>query len=110
MLKIRLTRIGRKKRPFYRIVLTEASRSNRGRYIELLGSLDPHKRKESFIVKEDRIRHWLSHGAEASVSVHNLLADRGIIKEKKKKATRQNKKKAQKQEQKAQDAKSKKAE
>jgi len=78
MLKIRLQRVGRKNIPSFRIVLTDSRNSTKsGRYKEILGSYDPVKDVKT--VKEDRVKHWLSMGAQATGTVHNFLISQKII-------------------------------
>ncbi|MFA4880323.1 MAG: 30S ribosomal protein S16 [Candidatus Doudnabacteria bacterium] len=77
MLRIRLTRRGKRNRPFFRIVVAEARAPIKGRFIEVLGGLDPLGKKTS--LKEERIKYWLSCGAKPSDTVHNLLVGHKII-------------------------------
>jgi small subunit ribosomal protein S16 len=77
MLIIRLKRIGKKNYPHYRMVVAEKSRSVKGKFIEILGSFDPHSKEKSF--KKERILYWLSNGAQVSDTVYNLLAKEKII-------------------------------
>jgi len=77
MLKIRLTRRGKKNRPFFRIVVAEKSAPIKGRFIEILGFLDPITKKTGF--KNERIKYWISKGAQCSATVHNLLIKNKII-------------------------------
>jgi len=95
MLKIRLKRVGRKNRPFYRVVVAEHSLSTSGSFLETLGSFDPRNKKKTLILKKERIKHWLSKGAGCSPVIHNLLVDKGLIKDKKVKASSGRKKKKQ---------------
>lgn len=91
MLKIRLKRIGRKNRPFFRIVVTEASTGPRGKSIEILGHFNPADKKNSTVLNIERIKYWLGNGAKASPVVYNLLVDQGAVSGPKKKATRKHK-------------------
>ena len=80
-LKIRLTRGGAKKRPFYRIVVAEASAPRDGRYVERLGTYDPMVPKEHeqrLVLKKDRIKHWLGEGAKPTLRVQKMLAKVGL--------------------------------
>ncbi len=86
MLVIRLSRTGRKKRPMYRIVLQERSWSPKSKAIEILGNVNPHTDPATINLKEDRIRHWISEGAQPSNTVHNMLVTKGIIEGKKKRS------------------------
>ncbi len=77
MLVIRLTRIGKKNQPSYRVVLTEKTNPVRGKFIEILGSYNPRLKTKA--LKAERIQYWLSKGAQASATVHNLLVNEKII-------------------------------
>lgn len=82
MLKIRLQRTGRTNNPSYRVVVTEHTNGPKsGRATEVLGSYNP-KTKER-LLNEDRIKHWLSKGAKASGTMHNMLISAGITSGKK---------------------------
>lgn len=79
MLMIRLQRVGRKKIPIFRIVLTDKRNSTKsGRYLELLGNYDPRKGGIKQ-VNGEKIKHWLSKGAKATGTIHNLLISEKII-------------------------------
>jgi small subunit ribosomal protein S16 len=81
-LKIRLSRGGAKKRPFYRIVVADSRKPRDGRYLERLGSYNPMLEKDDparIILKEDRIRHWLGNGATPSDRVARFLGQAEII-------------------------------
>ncbi len=77
-LKMRLVRIGAKKKPFYRIVVAASESPRNGRFIEIVGNYDPGKDPAEVIVKEDRVREWLSKGAVPSVTVSSLLKKKSI--------------------------------
>jgi small subunit ribosomal protein S16 len=96
MLAIRLQRIGRKKHPVYRVVVSEKTKDMYGNHLEILGQYDPHS-KES-VLKDERIKHWISVGAQASESVSNLLIKEGLLEGKKKKSVSISKKRAAKKE------------
>lgn len=93
MLKIRLKRIGRIKQPFYRIVVADVRRSPQSISKEILGSFNPRNKKGSLVLKEERIKYWLSQGAQVSGVVHNIFIKAGIITGGKKKVTKVHKKK-----------------
>jgi len=83
MLMIRLQRVGRKKIPIFRIVVTDRRNSTKsGKYLEAVGSYDPRQNGIRQF-KADRIKHWLSHGAKLSGTLHNLLVSEKIIEGKK---------------------------
>jgi small subunit ribosomal protein S16 len=78
MLKIRLTRRGKKNKAFFRLVVAEHSSPIKGRFVEALGFLNPHTKERKF--EEDRIKYWIGKGAQCSDSVHNMLVRAGIVK------------------------------
>src|SRR4030042_4809870 len=78
MLKIRLTRRGKKNKAFYRIVVAEHTAPIKGRFLEALGYFNPHSKEKS--IKADRVKYWLEKGAQCSDTAHNLLVREGIIK------------------------------
>ena len=76
-LKIRLSRGGSKKRPFYRIVVAEASAPRDGRYVERVGHYNPMVAKDNdqrLVVNGDRVKHWLGLGAQPTERVQKLLS------------------------------------
>lgn len=79
MIKLRLRRMGSKKRPFYRIVAAEHSAARDGRFIEIIGTYNPIVEPAEITIKEDRVQHWLSVGAKPSETVEGLLKKQGII-------------------------------
>ncbi len=82
MLKIRLQRVGRKNDASFRVVVIESQRGPKaGNALEVLGFYDP--KKNVIEIKGDRVTHWISVGAQASDTVHNLLVKQKIIKGKK---------------------------
>lgn len=76
---IRLQRLGRKKQPSYRFVLNEKSRDTQAPSTEILGYFNPVQNPKLLELKTDRIKHWLSVGAQCSNTVHNLLVKEGVI-------------------------------
>jgi len=82
MLAIRLARIGRKKKPMYRVVVSEKSKDMYGNHLEILGNYNPHTKEA--VLKTERIQHWLKFGAQASNTVHNLFIKEGVLKDVKK--------------------------
>lgn len=81
MLVIRFQRVGRRNDPAFRIVVTEKRSKPKSGGLEILGSYHP-KTKENTL-KRERILYWLSKGAQASPTVHNLLISKGLISGKK---------------------------
>jgi small subunit ribosomal protein S16 len=79
MLVIRFSRVGKKNKAQFRIAVQEHTSAPTGRHTEIVGSWDPHSKQGTF--DKERIEYWLSQGAQASDSVHNLLVKQGIIKD-----------------------------
>ncbi len=77
--RIRLTRMGSKKRPFYRIVVASSESPRDGRFIEILGTYDPRKEPFEVNVKQDRLSDWLQKGASPSDTVAGLLKRQGLL-------------------------------
>ncbi|QMU55701.1 MAG: 30S ribosomal protein S16 [Candidatus Mycalebacterium zealandia] len=73
MVRIRLTRLGAKKKPFYRIVAAEKRRARDGKFLEVLGYYDPVKRPHELKFDEAKIKEWLSKGAKPSNTVKKLI-------------------------------------
>lgn len=80
MVKLRLKRFGRTHRPFYRVTAMDQRSARNSKSIEELGTYDPCNKDESkqFALKEDRIRYWLSVGAQPSDTVATLIKKAGI--------------------------------
>lgn len=82
MLTIRLTRVGKKNNPSFRVIVVESKRKVKtGNYLEMVGSYDP--KVDRVDLKADRIKHWLGMGATVSDTVHNLLVSNKVIDAKK---------------------------
>jgi small subunit ribosomal protein S16 len=84
MLSIRLRRTGSKKRPFFRVVVSEARSKKEGQFIEVLGFYNPRTKPAVVEINKERIQHWIKCGARPSDSVRTLLAkhltrDRAIV-------------------------------
>jgi small subunit ribosomal protein S16 len=79
VIKLRLRRMGAKKRPFYRIVAAEHSSPRDGRYIEVVGHYDPLTEPPTIKFEAERAKHWLSVGAKPSPTVEGLLKRAGVI-------------------------------
>ena len=74
MVRIRLARLGAKKKPFYRVVVADSRSPRDGRFLEILGHFDPLR--EPTVLKLDltRVDHWIQHGAQPSETVGDLIA------------------------------------
>ncbi|ADG41239.1 MULTISPECIES: 30S ribosomal protein S16 [Leuconostoc] len=77
--KIRLKRMGAKKRPFYRVVIADSRSPRDGRFIETVGTYNPISQPEEIKLDEAKILSWLSNGAQPSDTVRNLLSHAGIL-------------------------------
>ena len=78
--RLRLSRIGRHKRPFYRVVAVDSRMRRDGRCIEVLGTHDPLKEPALTELRAERVLDWLRKGAQPSVTVRTLLRRSGIWK------------------------------
>ncbi|MBI3803301.1 MAG: 30S ribosomal protein S16 [Nitrospirae bacterium] len=78
--KIRLTRMGRHKRPFYRIIVTDSQSPRDGRFVEILGTYDPLSDQGGVNLKEERAIGWLKKGAEVSETVRSLFTKAQLFK------------------------------
>jgi len=76
--KIRLTRIGAKGKPSYRVVVADSASPRDGKFLEILGNYDPKKDPAEVILKEERVREWLAKGAKPTLTVSQLLEKKGI--------------------------------
>lgn len=80
MLIIRLQRVGRKKVPLFRLVLTDSKNSTKsGKYVEVLGSYNPHSKKDKLVFDDKKVKHWMGMGAKISATVHNIFVDAKVI-------------------------------
>lgn len=77
MVKIRLSRFGRKDLPFYRIVITNAREKRESNFIEFVGTYSPMDKKVTF--NEERTKYWVSVGAQPTDTVRRLLVKQGIL-------------------------------
>ncbi|HIT38251.1 MAG TPA: 30S ribosomal protein S16 [Candidatus Onthousia faecipullorum] len=78
--KLRLMRMGAKKRPFYRIVATDSRSRRDGEYLELVGTYNPINNEKDVKINEEVALKWLNNGAIPSDTVRNLFKDAGIMK------------------------------
>ena len=77
--KMRLTRIGDKKSPFYRIVVTDSRNARDGAYIDKVGHYDPTRVPAEVKIDADKAKDWLSKGVQPTETVKSLLVAQGII-------------------------------
>jgi small subunit ribosomal protein S16 len=84
MLSIRMRRTGSKKRPYYRVVVTEGREPREGSFVEILGVYNPRTKPATVEIDKGRVEHWIKCGARPSDSVRTLIArhltkDRGAV-------------------------------
>ncbi len=77
MLAIKLAKTGKTNKKMFRVIISEKSRDPYGNVLEILGSYNPHSKE--LAVKEDRIKYWLSKGAQMTATINNLLVGQKII-------------------------------
>ena len=77
--KLRLTRMGAKKRPTYRIVATDSRSPRDGKYLELVGTYNPIKEPAEIKIDEEKAMKWLSEGAIPTDTVRDLFRSQGIM-------------------------------
>lgn len=90
MLTIKLSRIGKRKKPMYRLIISEKSKDPYGDSLEILGSYNPFTKEID--AKGDRINYWISKGAQMTATVNNLLVEKKIVEGKKVTASKPGKK------------------
>ena len=96
MIVFRLCRTGKKKQPYYRIVIQDKKRDPWSPAIEIVGNMNPRLEKKDAVINAERVAYWLSKGAQPSPTVRNLFIDRGLMKGEKVKHTRITAKRAKK--------------
>lgn len=77
--KIRLTRMGAKKRPFYRLVVADSRAPRDGRFVEILGHYDPLADPAEVVVDKEKAAMWLARGAQPSDTARRLLRKAGLL-------------------------------
>ena len=82
-IKIRLTRMGDKKAPFYRVVVADGRCARDGKYIENLGTYNPLKEPFELNLKDERVKYWLGNGAQPTETARELLVKANILEAKK---------------------------
>ena len=80
MVKLRLSRMGAKRQPFYRIVAADSRSPRDGRFIEIVGNYDPTKNPAIVNVDEEKVMNWIRNGAQPTDTVRSLLSKKGIMK------------------------------
>ncbi|MBI5582616.1 MAG: 30S ribosomal protein S16 [Deltaproteobacteria bacterium] len=80
-IKIRLARMGAKKQPFYRMVVTNSESPRDGKFIEILGTYNPNAEPAKVVWNPERLKKWLSTGARPTSTVQSLIRSSGVLKE-----------------------------
>ncbi len=78
MVKIRLTRMGARNRPFYRVVVADSKARRDGPFIEIVGYYDPKKEPSEIKIDADKVKYWIERGAQPTDSVKRLLQRAGL--------------------------------
>ena len=81
--KIRLTRLGDKKSPFYRIVVADSRAPRDGKFIEVLGTFDPLTQPAEIKVEKDKVAEWIAKGATPTDTAKAVLVEAGALKQEK---------------------------
>ena len=76
--KIRLTRVGSKKNPIYRVVVADSRSPRDGRFIEIVGRYNPQTQPSTIEIDEAKVKDWISKGAQPTDSVRRLMKAQGI--------------------------------
>lgn len=79
MLRIRLTRVGKKNSPAYRVVIADKRRAVKGKFIEIVGHYNPTLKPKEVVINKERALFWMENGAQPSDTVRNLMCDLGIL-------------------------------
>ena len=92
MLCIKLRRVGKKKEPYFRLIVVDRKKDPWGEAIENVGFYNPRTKPKTVDLKTDRIKYWLSKGAQPTPTIYNILVDAKVVTGEKHKATRGKKK------------------
>lgn len=79
MVKIRLQRVGAKKKPSYRLVVADVRAPRDGAFISIIGHYNPLTDPETIVIDEEKALHWLSHGAQPTATAARLISKAGIM-------------------------------
>lgn len=92
MLVIRLTRVGKRNKALFRIVIQEKRRAPSSKAMEIVGQVNPHTEPSTITLKQERIQYWLTKGAQPSATVHNMLVNAKILSGPKRKVVKEKRK------------------
>jgi len=77
--RIRLARMGAKKRPFYRLVAADSEAPRDGKFLDILGSYDPTKDPAQIVIQKEKVDSWLNKGAKVTESARAILKKQGLL-------------------------------
>lgn len=77
--RIRLTRLGRKKKPFYRIIVADSQRARDGKFLDIVGTYDPLKDPAEIKIDQHKLQDWLGRGAMPTTTVNSLIKKSAAI-------------------------------
>ena len=80
MVVIRLSRVGKKNSPAYRVVVADKQRAVKRKFIEVIGHYNPTLKPKAIVINEERAKFWMGKGAKPSATINNLMVDLGILK------------------------------
>ena len=79
MLRIRLSRVGKRKQPAYRVVVIDQRKARNSAYVEVVGHYDPRRQPAAIDLKADRVQYWLGKGAQPSDTVRSFLRRHKLV-------------------------------
>ncbi len=79
MVKIRLRRVGAKKKPSYRLVAADSRAPRNGAFLDIIGHFNPLTDPETIVIDEEKTLHWLNHGAQPTATAARLISKAGIM-------------------------------
>jgi len=79
LVKIRLRRVGAKKKPSYRVVVADVRTARNGAFIEIIGHYDPLTEPATLVINEEKALHWLNEGAQPTTTAARLLSKAGVM-------------------------------
>jgi small subunit ribosomal protein S16 len=79
--RIRLTRLGRKKKPFYRIVVADSECPRDGKFLDIVGTYDPLQNPAAIAIDNDKLQNWLGKGALPTTTVESLIKKAAVVAE-----------------------------
>ncbi|MBM9604306.1 30S ribosomal protein S16 [Desulfopila inferna] len=77
--RIRLTRLGRKKKPFYRIIVADSENKRDGKFLDILGTYDPLQNPAAVQIDNDKLQDWLGRGALPTTTVKSLIKKQAVV-------------------------------